>query len=106
MKILRIVLLASIILFAHNAVINAQTAAKAGKAVKELVKKGAKSASKTKPKSNYTHSTPKAKPRARVTTVKCNTCKGTGQVNIWNQYYGWQTQTCATCNGLGRVRSN
>lgn len=106
MKVLRTVLLVCIILFAYNANINAQAAAKAGKVVKELVKKGAKSASKTKPKSNYTHSTPKAKPKARVTTVKCNTCKGAGQINVWNQYYGWQPQTCTKCNGLGRVRSN
>ncbi|MBE6336933.1 MAG: hypothetical protein E7066_09710 [Lentimicrobiaceae bacterium] len=106
MKILRYFLVLCIMTFAFNVNANAQAASKAGKIVKELVKKGSKSTSKVKPKSNnYKPTTVRPKPRATI--IECSTCKGHGKVNVWNQYYGyWQTQTCNRCNGTGRVRSN
>lgn len=108
MKILRYFLVLCIMTFAFNVNANAQAASKAGKIVKELVKKGSKSTSKVKPKpksNNYKPTTVRPKPRATI--IECSTCKGHGKVNVWNQYYGyWQTQTCNRCNGTGRVRSN
>lgn len=102
MKALRFFLVLCIMTFAYNVDTNAQAVTKAGKIVKELIKKGAKSTSKTKPKSNY-HKPATMKPR--IITVKCSNCKGHGKVNVWNQYYAcWQAVTCSKCNGTGRVK--
>ena len=106
MKILRCFLVLCIMAFAFNVDANAQVASKAGKIVKEVVKKGSKSTSKVKPKSNNYKPTT-VRPKLRTTTVECSSCEGHGKVNVWNPYYGyWQTQTCNRCDGTGRVRSN
>lgn len=81
---------------------NAQ-AAKAGKFISTLVKKTPKKAiSKTKIKT-----TPKYKPRPRVSYVDCGNCNGKGKVSVWNSYYQcFQTQNCPRCGGTGKVKYN
>lgn len=81
--------------------VHAQTAAKAGKAIKALVKKTPKKAvNKTKIKT-----TPKLHPKTFY--VECGKCNGKGKYSVWNSYYQcYQTQTCSRCNGTGRVKYN
>lgn len=97
MKLLRCIIIASIMMFAYNGEAVAQ-ASKLGKAAKEVVKKAKKT------KSSSGSSSTKVKPKVKVKTKECPTCKGERKVKVWNQYYGrYETIKCSRCNGLGRV---
>lgn len=87
---------------------NAQTAAKAAKAVAGLVKGSSKKvATKTikfKPKATSS-STSKSRPRLYNRYTDCSACNGKGKVSVWNSYYNcYTTQTCVRCSGTGRTK--
>ena len=98
MKLLRcIIIIASIMMFAYNGEAVAQ-ASKIGKVAKEAVKKAKKS------KSSSGSSSTKVKPKVKIKTKECPTCKGERKVTVWNPYYNcYETKTCSRCNGIGRV---
>lgn len=97
MKILRCIIIASIMMFAYNGEAVAQ-ASKLGKAAKEVVKKAKKS------KSSGGTSTTRVKPKVKIKTKECPTCKGERKVMVWNPYYNrYETIKCSRCNGIGRV---
>lgn len=101
LKIYRCFLVVCIMTFADNIDANAQSASKFGGIVKGLVKKASKPKSKVKP-NLYKNKSTKEKPNP-ITIIDCGNCRGRGKVNVWNQYYGWQTQKCKRCNGTGKV---